>query len=437
LSNTELKLKFWRGDQIGAERLAATVLHIDGFSSVDPQCPLGGPDGLKDVLCEKNGWRYVAAAYFPTSEQKFNSVQDKFRHDLVGVSKNAASGIVFLTNQTLTPSERDVLSELATDLGHKSILYHLERLRALLDSPSGYGARLEFLDIDMSREEQLSFFSQWNRSFSDQLQANGLMIIREISKKIDALAGATEKYGAQVQEMSHVVQQTRSLVANIVPPSNKRDFGLQSQDFATNQLTVSELCMLHRALLFDAPSADQVGALRSIKIWIGGSDAAITTASFVPPDPEHVPHLLEELLSEWRHSFSQLAKASEPDRLTAITKFHHRFLSIHPFVDGNGRIARFLLTQHARELLHQNRRVFIDDSPSYFQALSDADRGNYAALEAQITQAIFGVEFIPGSPCQMSGQQCPSCRDGVMDVSADEAGVICSACGLVIAAIEP
>jgi hypothetical protein len=53
-SNTEIKLKLWRGDQIRAERLAAALLHIEGFTSVDPQCPLGGPDGLKDVLCEKN-----------------------------------------------------------------------------------------------------------------------------------------------------------------------------------------------------------------------------------------------------------------------------------------------------------------------------------------------------------------------------------------------
>jgi len=46
LSETELKLRFWRGDQIGSERLAAALLHLDGFSSVDPQCHLGGPDGL-------------------------------------------------------------------------------------------------------------------------------------------------------------------------------------------------------------------------------------------------------------------------------------------------------------------------------------------------------------------------------------------------------
>lgn len=437
MSDTELKLKFWRGDQIGAERLAATVLHIDGFSSVDPQCPLGGPDGLKDVLCEKNGWRYVAAAYFPTAEQKFKAVKDKFAHDLDGVAKNSANGIVFLTNQSLTPSERDALSQLSTEFGHKTILYHLERLRALLDSPSGYGARLEFLDIDMSREEQLSFFSQWNRSFSDQLQANSLMIIRELSKKIEAITGTNEKFGIQVQEISDVVQQTHSLVARSSPPSKKRDFAIHSNHFATSELTAMELCMLHRALLFDASADAQVGTLRRIKIWIGGAGATLSTATFVPPDPEFVPDLLENLLSEWRTSFETLTKASNSERLAAITKFHHRFLSIHPFIDGNGRMARFLLTQHTRELFDEKRRVFIDDRRPYFQALSEADQGNYSALEAQIAQAIFGVEFVSGSPCNMSNQQCPSCREGVMDVASGENGVTCSTCGFFIPAIEP
>ena len=66
MTDTEFTLKSWRGGQIGAERLAATILHIEGFSAVDPQCPLGGPDGLKDVLCQMNSWTYVGAAYFPT-----------------------------------------------------------------------------------------------------------------------------------------------------------------------------------------------------------------------------------------------------------------------------------------------------------------------------------------------------------------------------------
>ncbi|MEQ1661672.1 MAG: Fic family protein [Thiobacillus sp.] len=432
-----MKLKFWRGDQIGAERLAATILHIDGFSSVDPQCPLGGPDGLKDLLCEKNSWRYVAAAYFPTAEKDFKAVQDKFIHDLAGVTKNSAQGIVFLTNQSLTPSQREALSELADANGHKAILYHLERLRSLLDSPSGYGARLEFLDIDMAREEQLSFFSQWNRSFTDQLQAHGLMIIREISKKIDLLAGTTEKFGLRVDEMSEFVAQTRSFLDSVKAPSNKRNFAQSVHDFSTKELTVNDLCMLHRALLFDDSIGLHVGKLRQDVIWIGGPGANLATAQFVPPAPELVPELLEAMLSEWRDNFDNLDKATDKDKITAIAKFHHRFLNIHPFMDGNGRIARFLLTQHAHELLKQKQRIIIEDRRPYFDALSLADKGDYSALETQITQAIFGVEFVAGSPCQMSGQQCPACKEGVMDTDISGTGVKCSSCGLFIPAVLP
>ena len=436
MADTELKLKFWRGDQIGAERLAAIILHIDGFSAVDPQCPLGGPDGLKDLLCEKNGWRYVAAAYFPTAEQTFKTVQDKFVHDLDGVSKNKANGIVFLTNQSLTPSERNLLIELASAKGHTSILYHLERLRSLLDSPSGYGARLEFLNIVMSQEEQFSFFSQWNRSFSDQLQAQGHMIIRELSKKIDLLAGTTAKFGARVEEMSEFVQQTQSLLSGISAPSNKQNFTISVHDFSTKELTVGDLCMLHRALLFDA-SEVQVGTLRRDPIWIGGPGATLATAAFVPPNPEDIPELLETLLTAWRDAFDQLTKKTEQEKVSGIAKFHHQFLNIHPFMDGNGRIARFLLTQQARELLHQNHRIIIEDRRPYFHALSKADHGDYSALDTQITQAIFGVEFLAGSPCQMSGQPCPGCKEGVMDIDSSGTGVECVACGIFIPAVNP
>ncbi|HYD75078.1 Fic family protein [Ramlibacter sp.] len=430
MPDTELKLKFWRGDQIGAERLSATILHIEGFSAVDPQCPLGGPDGLKDVLCEKNNWKYVAAAYFPTGEKLFRETKAKFVHDLKGVQDNSVDGIVFLTNQSLTPGERDLLGEEANALGHKSIIYHLERIRALLDSPSGYGARLEYLDIDMSREEQLSFFSQWNRSFADMLQAQSLLIIREIGKRLDSLGDVAEGLGSKL----HKVSQTQSLLVNLAAPSDKTGSVPVVSGFSLEDLSVSGICMLHRALLFDAPPGTQVGLLRTRKVWLGGPGTTAATATFVPPDPEQVPALLEDLLSTWRNSLKTVAAGTINEKIAAMTRFHHRFVSIHPFLDGNGRIARFLLAHQARELLHQTRRVVIEDRLPYFDALAAADKGDYAPLEAEITQAIMGVEFMPGSPCQMSGQRCPACGEGVMDVSPGEHAVMCNVCGLEIPA---
>lgn len=109
---TEIKLKMWRGGQVAAERLAGNILHLDGFTSLDPQCPLGGPDGLKDLVCEKNGWKYVGAAYFPSTEQSFSSIKTKYLHDLDGVVANDADGLAFVTNQHVSPGERDALFNL-------------------------------------------------------------------------------------------------------------------------------------------------------------------------------------------------------------------------------------------------------------------------------------------------------------------------------------
>ncbi|MHA4867220.1 Fic family protein [Duganella sp. PWIR1] len=431
MTNTELLLKFWRGDQIGAERLSATILHIEGFSSVDPQCPLGGPDGIKDVLCEKNNWRYVAAAYFPVSDKAFSDTKSKFISDLKGVTSNSVDGIVFLTNQSLTPGERDVLTKQADALGHRSIIYHLERLRSILDSPSGYGARLEYLDIGMSKEEQLSFFSQWNRSFADMLQAQGLMIIREIGKRIDSLSDVTTSFG----DVAHQVKQTHSMLTNLSAPSNKAIIEPAVSSFSSiKELSVNAICVLHRALLFDAPPGTQVGVLRTSQVWIGGRGTTLATASFKPPPPEDVPNLLQELLEGWEGKFDSLKKASVASKIVAMSEFHHRLVSIHPFLDGNGRIARFLLAQQARELLNQTRRVVVEDRRPYFDALSSADAGNYAPLEAVISQAVLGTEFVAGSPCQMSGQRCPGCGEGVMDINEYNNGVVCNVCELDIPA---
>jgi fido (protein-threonine AMPylation protein) len=390
--DTELRLKFWRGDQVGAERLSATILHIDGFSSVDPQCPLGGPDGLKDARCEKGGWNYIAAVYFPNDKKPFRDVKKKFLGDLKGVAKNRSQGIVFLTNQTLTPGERDLLVGEASKKTHKAIIYHLERLRALLDSPSGYGARLEYLKIEMTSEEQLSFFSHWNRSFSDRLRAESLLIIREVGKKIDALAGLSDQYGSQLKALGQAISHTQSMLVDLSTPSNKRKIVAAGPELSTKRLSLAELLLLHRALLVDAPKGAHVGELRTVRLWLGPPGSALSTANFVPPDPEQVPKLIEDLLSEWQSSFPLLETAHVSEKITAMTKFHHSFVSIHPFTDGNGRIARFLLSQQARELLHHMSDVVIEDRRPYLDALASADSGDYAALEEVVTQAILGVE---------------------------------------------
>lgn len=151
------RLLNWDRGQAPSERLAAVILSKEGFKGIDPSHPLGGKDGLKDMTLSFEGKRWIGAVYFPRGQQTFASIKDKFLHDLAGVKANDAEGLAFVTNQELRIGERKELSELSGDVDVQ--IYHLERIASLLNTPSCYGIRMEFLDIEMSKEEQLAFFA--------------------------------------------------------------------------------------------------------------------------------------------------------------------------------------------------------------------------------------------------------------------------------------
>lgn len=155
------RLLNWDRGQAGAERLAGVLLSDEGFEEVDPSHPLGGKDGLKDIVCLFNGQKWVGGVYFPRGQKEFKEIKSKFTHDLEGVFKNNAKGFVFITNQELRLSERKELSEINKDIDID--IYHLERISNYLNTPKAYGIRMEFLDIDMTKEEQLSYFESYGR----------------------------------------------------------------------------------------------------------------------------------------------------------------------------------------------------------------------------------------------------------------------------------
>ena len=162
---TWTRLQQWTQGAAIAERLAAQLLRAEGFTSIDPSHPLGGPDGLKDVVCERRSQRWLAGAYFPRGQKTFAAILKKLKHDIRSIGEDRETGFIFVTNQELRLSERKKLAKI-TGPGPCEI-YHLERVSSILDSPSLYGVRLEFLDIEMTREEQLAFFAELQRTFNE------------------------------------------------------------------------------------------------------------------------------------------------------------------------------------------------------------------------------------------------------------------------------
>ena len=164
-AETWRRLRDWDRGQTPSERLAVQVLIAEGYGSVDPSHPLGGPDGGKDIVCQKAGQKWICAVYFPRGQKEFSKINKKFIEDLKGVASNDAIGIAFVTNQELNLAQREELVQAA---GETSVyIYHLERLTSILNSPSMYGVRLEFLDIEMTKEEQLAHMEVKNQEIQD------------------------------------------------------------------------------------------------------------------------------------------------------------------------------------------------------------------------------------------------------------------------------
>jgi hypothetical protein len=154
---TWTRLLNWTKGQKPSERLSAHILSSEGFKSIDPSHPLGGRDGLKDIVSIKDNLQWIAAAYFPRGQKEFKEIKKKFSSDLIGIKKNKVSGLAFVTNQELTLSERKELLNIGKP--HTIEIFHLERITHILDTAKNYGIRLEFLDIELSKEEQLSYFA--------------------------------------------------------------------------------------------------------------------------------------------------------------------------------------------------------------------------------------------------------------------------------------
>jgi Fic family protein len=102
---------------------------------------------------------------------------------------------------------------------------------------------------------------------------------------------------------------------------------------------------------------------RKIQNWIGRPGSTPTTASFVPPPPDEV----EKCLAQWE----KFVHESDLPPLVTIALAHYQFEAIHPFLDGNGRVGRLLITLFLVE------RQILPTPLLYLSAFFEAARRGY------------------------------------------------------------
>jgi cell filamentation protein, protein adenylyltransferase len=105
------------------------------------------------------------------------------------------------------------------------------------------------------------------------------------------------------------------------------------------------------------------GRFRKIQNWIGRPGSTPATASFVPPPPDEI----EPCLAAWEKFLHE----SDLPPLITIALAHYQFEAIHPFLDGNGRVGRLLITLFLIE------RQILPTPLLYLSAFFEAARRDY------------------------------------------------------------
>lgn len=126
---------------------------------------------------------------------------------------------------------------------------------------------------------------------------------------------------------------------------------------------IKELHLITTSGLFD--NQEDSGNYKRCRNWIGD----IQTAS-----PQETPKRMKELIDWYEHW-----KDSESSIELAI-KFKYKFLAIHPFVDGNGRVSRLILDRMLMNEGYLPARILVEDREKYYEALAKSNKDDCSEL---------------------------------------------------------
>lgn len=163
--------------------------------------------------------------------------------------------------------------------------------------------------------------------------------------------------------------------------------GIVGDTALSRRIRSEAILTAHRELFRRHPDeAHRAGRYRTVQNWIGGSDYAPRDALHVPPPPETVAAYLEDLYA--------FANRDDLPPVVQAAIVHAQFESIHPFIDGNGRIGRTLIhavLRRRRVTRHLTVPVasgLVADRDRYFAALHAYRDGDPSVLVAMLAWSI-------------------------------------------------
>lgn len=184
----------------------------------------------------------------------------------------------------------------------------------------------------------------------------------EANKKIATLEGLSSRipnvslfvsmYVRKEALLSSQIEGTQCTLEDILNPLIDTNTNLEVSDvvnyirateYALNRLKTLPLCNrllkeTHGVLLENVRGQEKnPGEFRYSQNWIGGQGSTLKNARYIPPNPDDMLNAMSELENYINNDDSL-------DPLIQAALIHYQFETIHPFLDGNGRVGRLLIT---------------------------------------------------------------------------------------------
>ncbi|MGN0728000.1 Fic family protein [Treponema sp.] len=195
-----------------------------------------------------------------------------------------------------------------------------------------------------------------------EIDANMLSLLIEANRKVAYLDAISEKipnqnlflsmYVRKEALVSSQIEGTQCTLDDVLDPNADEnaniDVGevinyIRASNFAISRLNELPLCMrllkeTHAELIKDVRGSDKTpGEFRTTQNWIGGQGSTLKNARYIPPCVDDMKKSLDDL-EKYMNSNDSL------DPLIQAALIHYQFETIHPFLDGNGRVGRLLIT---------------------------------------------------------------------------------------------
>lgn len=213
------------------------------------------------------------------------------------------------------------------------------------------------------KNEYISFYPSPLPPFPPiELDSEGLALLIEANKKLELLDGLADRipnadqfismYVRKEALISSQIEGTQCTLEDVLNPQIDENVNAEVSDvvnvvrainFAIERLKEIPLCNrlireTHKVMMNSVRGCDKTpGEFRHSQNWIGGIGSTLKNARYIPPNVQD----MNECMNDFEKYINE---DDEMDPLIKAALIHYQFETIHPFLDGNGRVGRLLIT---------------------------------------------------------------------------------------------